>query len=131
MAPLSPWPTTNGDGTFGILNPTIGAIQDGTSNTLFFAETIGNGPGTFLGMFWSTWATLSTQNGINYPWRLTPPLSHAAWGSNNGPASYHTNGVNFTFADGSVHFFTDPTSVQLLQWLTTRAGGEVINQSSF
>jgi prepilin-type processing-associated H-X9-DG protein len=113
------------------MNPTIGSITDGTSNTLFFTETIGNGPGTFSGLFWSTWTTLSTMNGINYPWRLNPPLSHGPWATNNGPASYHTNGCNFTFADGSVHFLSDSTPVLLLQQLTTRAGGEVFNATGF
>jgi len=125
------WPTTNGDGINGILNPSIGAIRDGTSNTIFFTETIGRGPGTYNGLFWSTWTSLDTHNGINYPWRMNPPLSHDAWGSNNGPASYHTNGVNCAFADGSVHFLSDATPVLLLQQLTTRAGGEVINATGF
>jgi prepilin-type N-terminal cleavage/methylation domain-containing protein/prepilin-type processing-associated H-X9-DG protein len=125
------WPTTNGDGTFGTLTPTIGGLTDGTSNTLFFTETVGRGPGTFNGLFWSTWTSLDTHNGINYPFRMTPRLTHDAWGSNNGPASYHTGGVNMTLADGSVHFLSDSTSVLVLQQLTTRAGGEVISGGNF
>jgi prepilin-type N-terminal cleavage/methylation domain-containing protein/prepilin-type processing-associated H-X9-DG protein len=125
------WPYTNGDGTFGILNPTIGSLTDGTSNTLFFTETVGNGPGTFQGLFWSTWTALDTHNGINYPFRLTPRLSHSTWGSNNGPASYHTGGCNFTYADGSVHFVSESASVLVLQQMTTRSGGEVINGGGF
>jgi prepilin-type N-terminal cleavage/methylation domain-containing protein/prepilin-type processing-associated H-X9-DG protein len=125
------WPTTNGDGTFGTLTPTFSGISDGTSNTFFFTENVGRGPGTFHGLFWSTWAALDTHNGINYPWRLNPPLSHHPLGPDNGPASYHPGGTNMTFADGSVHFISESTSVLVLQQMTTRAGGEVVNESGF
>ena len=122
------WPRRDSDATFGIMKPTIGGIADGTSNTLCFTETIGQGPGTFQGHFWSTWSALDTRNGINYPWRLVPRLSHSTWGTNNGPASYHSGGVNALFGDGHVVFLRDSISVLSLRQMATRATGEVLNE---
>ena len=41
--------------------------------------------------------------------------------------SYHTGGVNMSFADGSVHFMSNSIDFPTYQALGTRAGGEVIN----
>src|SRR5262245_51723572 len=119
------WPRTDGDGAFGTMRPSIAAIKDGTSSTLAYGETIGRGPGTHHGHFWVTWNALDTRNGINYPWRLQPPLSHDTWGANNGPASYHMGGVNFLFNDGSVHFLKDTLSTLTLRSLATRAARDI------
>ena len=40
--------------------------------------------------------------------------------------SDHTNGCNFLFADGSVHFFANGMALGTYQALSTRNGGEVI-----
>jgi prepilin-type processing-associated H-X9-DG protein len=40
--------------------------------------------------------------------------------------SFHTGGANFAFADGSVRFLSESTSLVALAVLTTRAGGEVL-----
>jgi prepilin-type N-terminal cleavage/methylation domain-containing protein/prepilin-type processing-associated H-X9-DG protein len=39
--------------------------------------------------------------------------------------SLHTNGANFLFGDGSVHFLTSSVNPNTFQWLCTIAGGEV------
>ena len=39
--------------------------------------------------------------------------------------SFHTGGCNFLFADGSVHFLSQSTSLCVIGSLATRAGGEV------
>jgi prepilin-type processing-associated H-X9-DG protein len=41
-------------------------------------------------------------------------------------ASLHPGGVNFVFADGSVHFIRDSIDIQSLTYLTTMADGQVI-----
>jgi prepilin-type processing-associated H-X9-DG protein len=50
-------------------------------------------------------------------------------------SSYHPNGINIVFADGSVHFIGNITSecpARHAFWaLGTRAGGEVIKDSDY
>ncbi len=46
-----------------------------------------------------------------------------AYGSN------HAGGANFLFCDGSVHFIRDSITLQTLQYLSTRAGGDVITEA--
>ena len=56
------------------------------------------------------WSTL------NWPW----------WIRLSAYGSYHTGGVNIAMADGSVRFMRSSTTQLTLQWLSTRAGGEVL-----
>jgi prepilin-type processing-associated H-X9-DG protein len=48
-----------------------------------------------------------------------------------GPQSKHPGGVNVTFLDGSVKFIKDSISVGVWGALGTKAGGEVIDASSY
>lgn len=41
------------------------------------------------------------------------------------PSSYHTNGVNVVFCDGSLHFITNGISLQTWRAIGTRNGGDV------
>ena len=41
--------------------------------------------------------------------------------------SYHTGGVNMSFADGSVHFMSNSIDFPTYQALGTRSGAEIIN----
>jgi prepilin-type N-terminal cleavage/methylation domain-containing protein len=64
------------------------------------------------------------------------PGSQVNWCAFNAPGSFHTNGFNGVMGDGSVRFMTNaaantiPTgassSQSIIEWLATRAGGEVI-----
>src|SRR5205807_936418 len=45
--------------------------------------------------------------------------------------SQHTGGANFCFADGSVRFVSDRIPVTMVQALSTRAGGEVVDSSQY
>ncbi len=51
--------------------------------------------------------------------------------SNNEIYSFHAGGANALFVDGSVHFFKDVASVQLIAALVTRAGGEIISADQY
>ena len=48
-----------------------------------------------------------------------------------GASSNHSGGVNVGFLDGSVHFLKDSVSFQTWGALATKAGGEVIDASSY
>ena len=50
-------------------------------------------------------------------------------GTNIPFSSGHTGGANMLLGDGSVRFLTNSTTLQTLQWMSTRAGGEVIPTS--
>jgi prepilin-type processing-associated H-X9-DG protein len=57
------------------------------------------------------------------------PVTHtraAAW-YDLGFNSYHTGGVQFAMADGSVHFISDSIALGLYRALATRVGGEVVS----
>ncbi len=47
-------------------------------------------------------------------------------GTNIPFSSAHSGGAQMLMADGSVRFMTNNTTLQTLQWLATRAGGEVV-----
>jgi prepilin-type processing-associated H-X9-DG protein len=49
----------------------------------------------------------------------------------NAFGSFHPGGANFCFADGSVRFLGDDTALAILQALSTRATGEVIDASQY
>ena len=72
---------------------------------------------------------------------LNTPNKKACWYSGEtssnadhtliGASSYHAGGVNVGFIDGSVHFLMDSVSYQTWGALATKAGGEVIDASSY
>jgi len=151
------WTSASKDGMFWLNSKVrIADVTDGTSNTLFFGERYHfdptfdqlnpNAP-TYAGLINSyggwPWAnvyamedqTESSFSPINY---MTPPgTTQAQWSyflqdaRVNAFGSGHTGGANFAFGDGSVHFLTSSLSLQLLQALSTRAGAEVIDGSSY
>jgi prepilin-type processing-associated H-X9-DG protein len=58
------------------------------------------------------------------PW--SPPCRDLMYGRLGAYGSGHGGGANVVMADGSVHFLSDALSLDTLQALSTRAGGEVI-----
>jgi prepilin-type N-terminal cleavage/methylation domain-containing protein/prepilin-type processing-associated H-X9-DG protein len=151
------WKSASKDGMFWLNSRVkIGDVTDGMSNTLFFGERFHwdptfdalnpNAP-TYAGLIstYGGWAwanpyamedqTESSFSPINY---LTPPgTTQAQWTYTmqdqrvNAWGSGHTGGANFAFADGSVHFLANSTPLQILQMLSTRAGGEVIDATQY
>ncbi len=114
----------------------MAAITDGTSNTLLVGESDFKPrgvPSTTLGAIWS-------YGYIGYTFGAPVHATHTAAPINSfnnhqmtttvygAFRSEHTGGANFAFADGSVSFVRDSIAPQALQWLATRAGGEVIPQ---
>ncbi len=78
------------------------------------------------GMSWAfTGAINSMTNGYLSPNSHTPDIvTH--WTGYFAPRSYHTGGAHLLFADGSVHFLSDSTDVQLHRNLHSANGGEVL-----
>jgi prepilin-type N-terminal cleavage/methylation domain-containing protein/prepilin-type processing-associated H-X9-DG protein len=118
------------------------SIADGTSNTLMMGEqTLELFNGVTSSWAYTGWVSVGIDP-CNY-WNVTYPARGLnIWNYNNNPsplnnvrgrraswynaASLHPGGVNFVFADGSVHFIRDSIDIQSLTYLTTMADGQVI-----
>jgi prepilin-type N-terminal cleavage/methylation domain-containing protein/prepilin-type processing-associated H-X9-DG protein len=138
---------------------TMVGITDGTSNTIMIGErppAADRSNGAWEGAYCDTcmgvagtdvWATqtgiiyLALGNGMYGPgWGGTPcpnapyyfgPGSPTNICSYNHLWSNHTGGANFAFGDGSVRFISYNVNYQIILYLATRNGGEVINGNSF
>jgi prepilin-type N-terminal cleavage/methylation domain-containing protein/prepilin-type processing-associated H-X9-DG protein len=141
------------DGVFYINSSvSVSSITDGTSNTLAFGERNRTDPnfdvvypGVNVIEQHSGWAWANYFPGYDYLYGTQMPLdwtfTNAGITSDSGFVfqdqrystfgSQHVGGANFCFADGSVHFISDSIPLATLQALSTRAGGEVINSSTF
>ncbi|MBA4191280.1 MAG: prepilin-type cleavage/methylation domain-containing protein [Planctomycetaceae bacterium] len=106
----------------------MASITDGTSNTLLLGEsdfTPRGVPSTELGAIWSYGYIGYTFGGTFHPFNKHNNTT-ALYGAFR---SQHTGGANFALADGSVTFLRDSISQQTLQWMSTRAGGEIVPQN--
>ena len=119
----------------------IGAITDGTSNTLLVAEDAGRPqlwqagryvPGVFsFGGPWASNANAVTIRGSSADGSTIPGPCAFNCTNNQQPYSFHTGGANFLFADGSVHFLQTGMDIRVLAALATRAGGEVVSGTDY
>ncbi len=135
-------------GVMSSTGSTVAQITDGLSNTLLVTEDAnrpeywvkgrrilhlippfgGAGPGVATG---GVWADHQKGFGIEgtSPDGLTL-IGECAINCNNAYEIYafHPGGANAAMADGSVRFLRESISIRTLAALTTRAGGEVINE---
>ena len=86
----------------------LAEVTDGTSNTLMVVES--KAP---------------------VPWTQPSGLVYTPKSPIKGLGSAHPGGFNSALADGSVRFIKNSTGEDTIEALTTRAGGEVINASSY
>jgi prepilin-type processing-associated H-X9-DG protein len=122
-------------------------VKDGLSNTAVFVEDAGrsnysfyagspNGNQFITGGGWATPGNGLTPEGSFF----NPTPGNVGLGS--GPCtinctnvyniySFHSNGTNMLFADGSVHFIGAAATWQQLAPLFTRAYGEVVDPSTY
>jgi len=123
--------TTTGSGMlFDESHVAIKQVGDGTSHTLFVGEndTAEDDPwktrfpsecptlSCYIGQAWAAGNTITTYWSIN-----ANPVHLQA-----GVQSRHPGGAHFLFVDGHVEFLSEWTGQELLDALTTREGGEVI-----
>jgi prepilin-type N-terminal cleavage/methylation domain-containing protein/prepilin-type processing-associated H-X9-DG protein len=119
-------------------------ITDGTSNTLAMGEQTFNMVSTSV--LTSSWAYRGfAQVGIDPigNWNVTFPAQGLNVWSWNGTtargaratwyvaASLHPGGVNFVFADGSVHFLSEGIDLASLNYLCYMADGQTIAETSW
>jgi prepilin-type N-terminal cleavage/methylation domain-containing protein/prepilin-type processing-associated H-X9-DG protein len=147
------FPRTNLPGMFFMDSSVrVQDVYDGTCHTFLFGERYHYDPEfdrrqpvvwpeTYPIGGWGRWGmvantgamgnvTLSTPVQINYQVPtdgnlLTLQKRQMAFGSG------HPGGANFAFADGSVHFLRNQTSLEVLEALSTRCGGEVVSADDF
>jgi prepilin-type N-terminal cleavage/methylation domain-containing protein/prepilin-type processing-associated H-X9-DG protein len=132
---------------------TMTGISDGTSNTFMFGERnridpnfdVVYGTSTQPDYFeeHSGWAWTNSLPGFDYLGGAVQPINWKFPAVKTDPgfvledarfSSYgsgHTAGANFCFADGSVRFLTQTVPLVVLQQLSTRNGGEVIDASQY
>ncbi len=125
----------------------ITEISDGTSQTTLYSEAAGRDKQYYTGKVSASYDATKITGPI---WadadnRLTVTGTSADGTTNfgTGPCamncnnlqgdiySFHTNGANIVFADGSVRFVRDSISIVTLAALVTKSGGEVIDSSGF
>jgi prepilin-type N-terminal cleavage/methylation domain-containing protein/prepilin-type processing-associated H-X9-DG protein len=133
----------------------MASITDGTSNTMIVAEDNGRPAGYngFRQIFLAPDGLLTdgviepvSSGGGAWADNFTYARLAGAQGRQNGLRggtcmvnctsddeifSFHPGGANALFADGSVHFLKDVSSVQLIAALVTRAGGEIISSDQY
>jgi prepilin-type N-terminal cleavage/methylation domain-containing protein/prepilin-type processing-associated H-X9-DG protein len=106
-------------------------VTDGTSNTVAMAETTlatAGGHATNWGFRGANQVGLNLGSGLNR-WNVTSSGT-VEKGHRMGPltaGSYHSGGANVVFADGSVRFLSEKTSLAILGALATMAGGEIVS----
>jgi prepilin-type N-terminal cleavage/methylation domain-containing protein/prepilin-type processing-associated H-X9-DG protein len=140
--------TDAGGGRDGVLSANqyikILSISDGTSNSILLGEIAGKpdkyaqgkfiSAGTESGSGWGdplageNWLSGSDGTGTISPGTCAIGCTNSQpWGSTGRNLySFHTNGANVVFADGSVRFLTSSTSAPAIIYMVTRSKGEVI-----
>jgi len=116
-----------GDGTF-FLNRGVGfqEITDGLSQTIIVGERSSKiAPSTWVGV---------VTCGEHSPARVVgmataPPNSLQGEDPFHNFSSFHPGGVHFLLGDGSVRFFSENIELKVFQALTTRSGGEAVNNN--
>jgi prepilin-type N-terminal cleavage/methylation domain-containing protein/prepilin-type processing-associated H-X9-DG protein len=115
-------------------------VADGTSNTLILAEDAGREELWQMGTIvpnrsvvgsWGNPGNTITLIGFNPVTRTAPGPCGINCQNDSEIYSFHPGGANVLCADGSVHFLSANTPIQVISDLITRAGGEVLAPGTF
>jgi hypothetical protein len=109
--------------------PTLAAsIPDGTSNTLLFAEKLGQCNPSYGGNMWARWDWLDTWQPAFAVWSTSPPQYSPAWNSPacdaTRPSTFHTT-MNACLADGSGRTISSGVSQPTWWASVTPASGDL------
>lgn len=121
---------SNGDGIFYRTDfrrqLRLDHIRDGTSSTFMIGENV---PALTR---WCSWPYANNANGtcaippnVKSPYGGYYPVWN--WQNNESFRSWHPGGLQFAFADGSVHFITNSISLRAYRALATIRGGEYVS----
>jgi prepilin-type N-terminal cleavage/methylation domain-containing protein/prepilin-type processing-associated H-X9-DG protein len=129
-------PTATNSPERGVLimasNLSLADITDGTSQTILVGEAPEGISSIWISVrnVFDQSAPVSMRHSPTSPWpSCTLPGVFCDYGQEI--SSYHTNGANTVFADGSVHFLSESLSPAILAALCSRAGGETIDESAY
>jgi prepilin-type N-terminal cleavage/methylation domain-containing protein/prepilin-type processing-associated H-X9-DG protein len=125
----------------------ITEISDGTSTTTMYSEAAGRNlqyyanrssvaynAASITGPIWADADNRLTVTGTDATGTTSFGTGPCVMNCNNLQGdiySFHVNGANICFADGSVKFVSQSVSIVTLTALVTKAGGEVIDSSSY
>jgi prepilin-type N-terminal cleavage/methylation domain-containing protein/prepilin-type processing-associated H-X9-DG protein len=110
----------------------IPAILDGTSNTIMFGErSRQNMPATSSSEALGGWAWCNSFAQEDNTMNTSEPMEGVDMHDLNQFGSQHSGGVisNFAFADGSIRTISKNISIITYQRLSTRSGGEVVDDN--
>ncbi len=114
-------------------------ITDGTSNTIWIAETREerasvwmDGTSATVAARWTNLADMTTFAGttssINYTVYFPGGVFPNSIGQAYGPSSLHEGGAHHLFGDGTVRFLTENINVTVYDALVSRSGNEVVGE---
>ena len=107
---------------------TLGDITDGTSHTLIIGERCRGETSWIAGVSNRIDWPCDSAAMKNLEFEINSDIEDVLSGDNVGNSrpfgSFHPGGANFAFADGSVQFMNESTSLYTLWAMASRAGGE-------
>jgi prepilin-type N-terminal cleavage/methylation domain-containing protein/prepilin-type processing-associated H-X9-DG protein len=83
------------------------------------------------GMCFTLFNTVAPPNSVNNTWTYCSSINTGSFTNYSEADSCHPGGVNTLMADGSVRFLKSTINIRTWWALGTRAGGEVLDASSF
>ena len=133
--PYGPWQRQGNTGDTDAISRWMGqatltgTISDGTSNTVMFAEKVGQCNPSYGGNMWARWDWLDPWQPSFAVWSDGLPQFSPQWNSGNcdahRPSTFHSGTMNAGMADGSVRGVSSGVSQPTWYAVITPAGGDL------